>query len=850
MTKASVWIIQDRETEDTCLGERLRGMGYETCTLFPGRRAVEDAVCERPDLLLIDLGLGGDLSGTETAKQLRESFDVPVIYMTDGDCDLPQPDDGCQPYGYLLKPVAARQADLSIKAALDLHENELRSRERDRTSLRMIRELRRRQSILDVVLANMEEGVVVADPAGNFLLTNSRREQIIGKGLAALEPAEWPSTYGAFHLDKTTQFPTEELPLVRAMRGETTEDVELFIRNEARPAGAYVRARGRPLLDDAHKIIGGVALFSDITKYKTAEADLERTISEVQDQAQLMETVFESISDGVVVADSDGQFTIFNASAREIVGMGMMKSAPDQWACDFGLFNTDKKTHFPTDQIPLLRALRGEASDDVEMFIRNEKKPEGVYVSVNGRPLKKNAQAHGGGVVTFRDVSDRKTSEIALRQALEELREQSELMETIFNSISEGLVVVNTDGEVLNVNPVGRQIAGVEMLEPSRTRLVRKWADYYYPDRETLIPSAELPINRVIFRGEPASDLTMFVRTQLRPDGFFVRTSVRPLLHSSGDIRGAVVIFRDVTDQVQAEEALVQAFSQGRLEIIDTILHNIGNAINSVTIGIDTVRETLSDNQPLRRLRSLADIAKTHQANWVEYISHDPQGQRFLPYFLLLVESLAAQNNTFVETATRVGDRAHHVADIVRTQKSIDKPHMAKKDLVLESTLSAAVKVLHESLIKRGIMVRVHCGDAPRMIRIQESRFHQMMVNLIKNSVEAIDHLVGIDGLREPPRICIRACPDGDFLNLDVIDNGIGIDSRNLKLVFAAAYSTKEGGTGLGLHSAANFVIGMGGRIEALSDGPGMGTTLRIVLPLSSIAADSEGSPPVSSRVR
>lgn len=980
MTKASIWIVQDRETEDICLAERLRGMGYETCTFFSGRRAVEDAACGRPDLALIDLEIRGDLSGIETAVQLREAFDVPAIYMTDGDCDLPQPADGCQPYGYLLKPVSVEQAALSIKAAFDLiatekkaasdlqqtigqfHQQALfmqtvlnnmneglffatidgsttwanprmeeivgvgvvktppeewaniyrvyypdqqtiiptaclpimrvlngetlddvevfvRNEKRpegvsvsvsgrplwdesgaiqaglvvfhDITRQKMVEtelettiaKLRTQSQLMQTVLDNMEEGVVVADPAGNFLLTNSRREEIIGQKLAALKTDKWPSTYGTFRLDKTTHFPTEELPIVRAMRGEVTEDIELFIRNEQRPAGAYVKARGRPLYDSTRKVIGGVAIFSDITNYKTTQAKLEQTISELQRQVQLVETVFESISDGVVVADPDGRLSIFNASARRMVGMDMVKSTPDQWSRDFGLFNVDKETHFPTDQIPLLRAIRGEVSDDVEMFIRNRKRPEGVYVSVNGRPLQKNEHGHGGGVVTFRDVSNRKISEFELQRAVEELREQGELMEAVFNSISEGLVVVNTEAEVLNVNPAGRQIAGTEVLEPSQTRMVRKWADYYYPDRKTLIPATELPITRAISHGEPINEMNMFVRTKFRPDGFFVCASVRPLLTPEGGIRGAVAIFRDVTDQVRAEEALVQAFAQGRLEILDTILHNIGNAISSVTIGIDTIQEILSDNQPLRRLHTLADTVRAHQGNWVEYISHDPQGQRFLPYFLLLVESFATQNNAFVETMARVGDRAHHISDIVRTQKSTDKPHMNKKTLDLKRTLSAVVKVLQESLNKRGITVDIHCGDAPRLIRIQESQFHQMMVNLVKNSVEALDQQAGMGYLREPPRIYIRAYVNGDFLHLDVIDNGIGIDSRNLKIVFAAGYSTKKGGTGLGLHSAANFVIGMGGRIEALSDGPGLGTTLRVALLLSSVRAISEWLP-------
>ena len=60
-----------------------------------------------------------------------------------------------------------------------------------------------------------------------------------------------------------------------------------------------------------------------------------------------------------------------------------------------------------------------------------------------------------------------------------------------------------------------------------------------------------------------------------------------------GTEKGGVVVFRDVTHRVIAEEALTQAFAQGRLEIVETILHNIGNAINSVTVGVNVLQESL-----------------------------------------------------------------------------------------------------------------------------------------------------------------------------------------------------------------------------------------------------------------
>ena len=708
-----------------------------------------------------------------------------------------------------------------------------------------LRELRDQTQLMQTVFDNMEEGVVIVDSeTGDYLLVNRRRDEIVGSQLIASSPEKWSMDFGVFHLDQETHFPASELPLARAMKGETTEEVELFLRNEHRPEGAYIRVRGRPLLDGNQKVVAGVAIFSDITKYKQTERELARTVHDLENQAHLMETVFESISDGVVVTNAEGQFTFVNSSATRIVGVHTPTASSDEWADAYGVFRLDGQTPFPVHEMPLMRAMHGETTDDVEMFIRNQERPEGIFVSVNGRPLQKNMKGHAGGVVTFRDVTSRKLADLELKRTLQELRDQTELMEAAFNGISEGIAVTDTAANLIRLNPACRRLVDYDLMDPSEQQRLIKWGMYYYPDRETLIPPEDLPLNRVVFHGETINELDMFVRTRFKSEGIFIRLNAQPLLRADNSIRGSVILIRDVTDQIRAEEALVRAFAQGRLEMIDTILHNIGNAISSVTTGIDTLHLYLTNNPFIPRLRALADAVKAHQDDWADYVAHDPQGQKVRPFIIALAEDLTKQHDEMGRAARRVKDRAHHIADIIRTQKALDSTHMVRVDLDLEKALLAAIRVLHDSLDNRGIKVETHCGNAPRVIRIQENRFHQMLINLIKNAMEAIDDLAAASGLEHAPCIRIRAYEEGDFLHLDVTDNGIGIDSENSKILFAAGYTTKRSGSGLGLHSAANFVTGMGGQIRALSDGVGKGTTLRIMLRLDGISPPPPPPPP------
>ena len=162
------------------------------------------------------------------------------------------------------------------------------------------------------------------------------------------------------------------------------------------------------------------------------------------------------------------------------------------------------------------------------------------------------------------------------------------------------------------------------------------------------------------------------------------------------------------------------------------------------------------------------------------------------------------------------------------------------KDINLQKAITDAITLLRDSIAKREIHIEVDCEDAPQEIRTQESKFHQMLVNLIKNSMEAIDELEKSARIEGQPSIRIRAYIQEDYLVLDVIDNGIGIEEKHSKIIFAAGYTTKKGGSGLGLHSMANFIIGSGGQIHPLSAGTGKGTTMRVKLRLAQVALKSQ----------
>ena len=589
-----------------------------------------------------------------------------------------------------------------------------------------------------------------------------------------------------------------------------------------------------PIKDKEELPTGIVITFRDITKYKTMEEQSNQTISELRQQTRLMKTVFDTMYDGIAVLSLTGDILFLNPSIQQMFGPESPNTTPpSKWTETHGVFYSDEKTPVPFDHIMSAQIAQGGTIREQEAFVRNKKQTEGIHIKASAVPLFDENQKVVAYVYVVHDITKDKRAAIQLEQAMQKLQNQVQLTDTIFDSIGDGVIAADAGGAFTIFNPSAERILGIGPIDTTP----EQWSDnygFFFPDRVTPFPADELPLARAL-RGEASDEVEMFVRNLEVLEGAFISVSGRPLQDKEGTEKGGVIVFRDVTHRVIAEEALAQAFAQGRLEIVETVLHNIGNAINSVTVGVNVLQENLVSNQLIHRFSALADLFKAHQEDWVDYIKDDPKGRQVLPFMIALAADFADQNKTVVETLVRVSERVTHITDIIRTQKSSSQSSMTWKIIDLRQTIMSTLKLQQDSIDKRGIQVHVNCENAPQEIRVQESQFHQMLVNLVKNSIEAIDELIQSGKLDETPRIGVEAYISGDFLCLDVTDNGIGIAPQNLKLIFTAGYTTKESGTGLGLYSSANFVIGSGGKIYPLSEGIGKGTTMRIMLRRSSV---------------
>jgi signal transduction histidine kinase/response regulator RpfG family c-di-GMP phosphodiesterase len=147
---------------------------------------------------------------------------------------------------------------------------------------------------------------------------------------------------------------------------------------------------------------------------------LARSEAAYRQQTKILRSVLDSMSDGVLVTDDSGNMVLLNPAAEQMVGREAAGTNQSLWVERYGIYLPGTDTHYPVDKLPLTRAIRGESADGIELYIRNDYKPEGMFVSVNVRPLRDDSGEIKGGVAVVRDITLTKSTEDILRQAKEE----------------------------------------------------------------------------------------------------------------------------------------------------------------------------------------------------------------------------------------------------------------------------------------------------------------------------------------------------------------------------------------------------------------------------------------------
>jgi len=274
----------------------------------------------------------------------------------------------------------------------------------------------------DAIISKSLNGIISTWNRGAEKVFGYSSSEAVGKPMLLLFPPD--------HEDEESDI------LARIRRGESVEHLETVrVRRDGRKID--ISETISPVRDGSGAIVGASKIARDITERKQTEERLAGQAEELSRQAEellrsqqaletqtlMLQSVLDSMAEGLVAADEQGKFIIWNPAAVRILGLEALNLPSQQWTAHYGLYLEDMVTPFPADQLPLARAIQGETCT-AQMFVRNPKLEQGTWIEVGGGPLKDKSGAVRGGVVAFRDVTQRRSDEREIRKLNEGLEER------------------------------------------------------------------------------------------------------------------------------------------------------------------------------------------------------------------------------------------------------------------------------------------------------------------------------------------------------------------------------------------------------------------------------------------
>jgi len=140
MPDTSIMLVEDEIIVAADVKNRLENMGYEVLGIFDtGEEAIEKAGELRPNLVLMDIVLKGEMDGIDAAQKIRELFNIPIIYLTAySDEKTLQRAKVTEPFGYVLKPFEDREIQSAIEMAIYKHQMEQQLKESEEKYRKLI----------------------------------------------------------------------------------------------------------------------------------------------------------------------------------------------------------------------------------------------------------------------------------------------------------------------------------------------------------------------------------------------------------------------------------------------------------------------------------------------------------------------------------------------------------------------------------------------------------------------------------------------------------------------------------------------------------------------------------------
>ncbi len=497
---------------------------------------------------------------------------------------------------------------------------------------------------------------------------------------------------------------------------------------------------------------------------------LARDVSALRKNEARFTELFESLQEGIYITTPDGAILDVNPALVRMLGYDSKEDVLKRQVAEILVDRAERK--ILKEQVERQAMLQGRE-------ITLVRKDGTSIVCLNTAAA---VRDNSGRVVRYQgavmDITERREMERRLHQ-------QQEFARRLVDNFPDLILVLDTASHYTFVSPRCKDVLGYEVEETQQM----EFGGRTHPED---LP-AVLSLYKDIIAGKQIfASLEIRVRHKLG-EWRRIRFNFSPLSDENGNIEGAVLSGRDVTDLKRLEEQLIQAEKLAAMgQMLAGVAHELNNPLTAILGVTELLRERPGADESTRRQLEL-----THR-------------------------------------------QARRAARIVQNLLEFSRPASPqKKPLDLSNILERTLQLHEHSLRRNNIEVDLRLppelpgvvGDANQLI--------QIFLNLITNAEQAIREV------RDSGRIQIRAGRSGNQLTITVQDDGVGIRPEALQRIFDPFYTTKRpgGGTGLGLSICMSIIREHGGNIEAETL-PAGGSAFTIYLPVASSEPPASTAPP------
>jgi len=490
----------------------------------------------------------------------------------------------------------------------------------------------------------------------------------------------------------------------------------------------------------------------------------------------------EGVRTAIIVHDCTGKIILSNQRARQLLEpLSEDIDGRDLSDSVWRFFNEDG-IEVPTEELPVTRIL--ETQEAIEGHLlglarKNSKKMR--WLLVNGVPIVEKGGALSKVIMSFVDITDKVQAEESLRESVGRFRTLTEMAPV-------GVFLTDVDGKTIYWNQLLKKLTGMTDTECKGLG----WIDAIHPDDRKRVVHAfsESIEKKSIFHSEYRF---------IHKNGKVTHTigESRPIENDSGEITGHVGTITDITDLKLAEDEVLKS---RKLESVGLLAGGIAHDFNNILTGLFGNIELVKRELPL------------------EHVAY--------PY---------------IQNSEKAREKATKLTQQLLTFAKGGDPLLEMVNI--GQVIRDSIKF---SLSGSNVITVLDLPDDLWQIKADKGQLSQVITNLVINSDQAMPDggtmTIEAENIRDID-ISIATHLSGEVIKLSISDDGAGISTENLKLIFDPYFTTKQAGSGLGLATIHSIITKHNGYINVVSE-LGIGTTFTIYLPAdSSISQLNDATP-------